>query len=180
MGLTSLKVVVLRPRVIYKHGWFAPTLEHEPFKYNALKLALPQYKYKEGPDLEDIPGGEFIEMAQEIAKQNLPNLRIIASGGLYFWIERGEGFSSKRPKSEPYLTWKRKPCGPNWRMWPLEDAMADSQQKADIEQYLTEEDWEFLRQDRPWIGEFTRAETRRECIALVMYTSQHPAPDRGS
>lgn len=116
-GLQQLKVLFLRPLAKQVRD----PMTGEGFR------SLPYPVEFFGPDLPaNMDTLRESQIAQEIAAQKLPSLRIIAVGRYKYWVEGKQREASSR------------------KVWFLRRALEDPQQEAEILRTMDQDDWSFL------------------------------------
>ena len=78
-------------------------------------------------------------IANQIAAQHLPELRLIAVGKYRFWVQR-----PRRSNEHPATKHKRRKERKT-RIWFLKRALENEKQEKRIQREVTAGDWEFLR-----------------------------------
>ena len=80
LGLSNLRVLIIRPKITVGRGYWEPTLEAQPYIEGRLGLPLQRPYHLACPGARD--------QATQLAKQNLWHLRFIVIHNEYFWIDR--------------------------------------------------------------------------------------------
>lgn len=147
MVLQDLRVLIIRERASIPETNSPQTLEFKPYLTGRLGLPLP-YQCDESND-------QGYQAALNIAGQNLPSLQLLGIRGKWYRIEHSV-------TSGPVKSYRN-------RVWKLEYALENAEQKQKMKSDMVELDWTFARDDSDAVGRFPSAEQCQVGNSLVLY-----------